>query len=364
VAEDVQTITGLVNGVKPLERARLCNFRTGEHAPRDTHIEWINNTLRNAVAGSPNPWVDIYAYASRKGTNTGYDNQALSERRRGAIHDAIVTAIPRAGLIKQDKAFGASQSGGDANDNDGYWRAVAVYAYGELPKKREPDPVPPPPPPKPKPNPTPMPRPDWWVNSFSVGGLSVVIDVGGGFADGTIGFENLTSGETITDRIRIGGFSVGESAGVDKLKKVADILAKSAIAKKAIEWMLNSLSAGRESWRSWAIGPVWADARLLEPHGHGLPRHLLQRLRERRRRARQCGLLPDVHRQAGILRRIHGVGHRRPFDARHRPGDDGEQHRGQRARDHHFSSCQHRSRRLDRHYCERLGGPHLLRNRV
>jgi len=77
-----------------------------------------------------------------------------------------------------------------------------------------------------------MPQPDLGVNSFNVGGLSVVIDVGGGFTDGTIGFENLTSGETITDRIRIGGVSVGESAGVDKLKKVADIVSKSAIAKK------------------------------------------------------------------------------------------------------------------------------------
>ncbi|HLK82530.1 MAG TPA: hypothetical protein VKT99_13705 [Xanthobacteraceae bacterium] len=257
MADDVQAITGPVNGVTPLAAARLCNFRTGEHAPRDTHIEWINNTLKNAVAGSPNPWVDIYAYASRRGTKTGYDNQALSERRRGAIHEAIVTAIPRTGLIKQDKAFGASRSGGGANDNDGYWRAVEVYAYGELPKKREPDPVPPPPPPKPRPNPTPMPRPDWWVNSFSVGGLSLVIEVGGGFADGTIGFENLTSGETITDHIRIGGFSVGESVGVDKLKKVVDILAKSSIAKKAIDWVVNSLSAGRESWPSWAVGPVW-----------------------------------------------------------------------------------------------------------
>jgi hypothetical protein len=250
MAEDIQPITGLVNSVKPLMAARLCNFGSGEYAPRDTHIAWINNALKNAVGASPNPWLDIYAYASRKGTNTGYDNQALSEHRRGATHDAIVTAIPRAGLIKQDKAFGASLSGGDANDNDGYWRAVEVYAYGELPKKREPDPVRPRTPPKPRPNPTPLPQPNWWVNSLSVGGLSLVIEVGGGFADGTIGFENLTSGETITDRIRIGGVSVGASAGVDKLKTVTGILSKSAIAKKAIDWVLNSLSGGRASWPS------------------------------------------------------------------------------------------------------------------
>jgi len=41
------------------------------------------------------------------------------------------------------------------------------------------------------PNPTPLPQADWWVNSLSVGGLSLVFEVGGGFADGTIGFENL-----------------------------------------------------------------------------------------------------------------------------------------------------------------------------
>jgi hypothetical protein len=56
-----------------------------------------------------------------------------------------------------------------------------------------------------------------------------------GFADGTIGFENLTSGETFTDRIRLGGVSVGASAGIDKLKTVTDILSKSAVVKKAID---------------------------------------------------------------------------------------------------------------------------------
>lgn len=135
-----------------------------------------------------------------------------------AQHQAIA-AIPRAGLIKQDKAFGASRSSGAANDNDGYWRAVEIHAYGDLPKKREPGPVRPPTPLKPRPNPTPLPRPDWWVNSFSAGGLSIVIEVGRGFA-------NLTSGETITDRISIGGVSVGDSAGIDKLNKVGDILSK------------------------------------------------------------------------------------------------------------------------------------------
>ena len=259
MADDVQKITGKINDVQPLAAARLCNFRTGDATPLEAHLKWINGELKSALAGSPNPWVDIYAYASQRGGAAGYDNQALSEHRRGAIHNAIVTAIPRTGLIKQDAAFGASRSTGGGNDNSGYWRAVEVYAYGGLPGKREPDPVKPPPPPKPKPNPAQIPTPDWWVTSLSVGGISIVATVGGGFADGTIGFENIAiGGEVITDHITIGGPSIGESAGLDKLDKVAKFLKGSAIASKALNWVANSLAAGRESWPSWAAGPVWA----------------------------------------------------------------------------------------------------------
>lgn len=257
MADDVQRIPGPVNGVPILAAARLNNFKTGSHVPLDAHTKWIKQDLATALAASPNPWVDIIAYASKKGGNTGFDNKGLSERRRAAIHSAVVSAVPRAGLIKQSKALGSSASGGDANNNDGYWRAVEVYAYGKLPDKRDPDPKPPTPPPLPKPNPTPITPPDWWIKSFSVSGLQLVITVGGGFADGTIEFENISSGEDITDKIRIAGISVGESVGIDKIKKVADILSKSAIAKKAIEWVLNSLSGGKADWPSWAVGPVW-----------------------------------------------------------------------------------------------------------
>ena len=259
MVDDVQKITGLIHDVKPLAAARLCNFRTGDATPLDAHIAWINGELKSALASSPNPWVDIYAYASQRGGSRGFDNQALSEHRRGAIHNAILTAVPRTGLIKQDAAFGASRSTGDANDNSGYWRAVEVYAYGGLPGKREPDPVKPPTPPKPKPNPAQIATPDWWVTSLSVGGLSIIATVGGGFVDGTIGFENIAiGGEVITDSITMGGPSIGESAGLDKLDKVAKLLKESAIAAKVLNWIANNAGAGIGAWPSWANGPVFA----------------------------------------------------------------------------------------------------------
>src|SRR3712207_5842633 len=113
MADDVIKIEGPADGAKLLAEARLRNFRTGEHDPRAAHLDWINRTLKAALAASPTPWADILAYASKKGTNTSYDNQALSERRRASIHDAVIAAIPRTGLIKQNAAFGSSRSGGD-----------------------------------------------------------------------------------------------------------------------------------------------------------------------------------------------------------------------------------------------------------
>ncbi len=257
MADDVQRISGLVNGSKVLAAARLNNFRTGKHAPLKAHIDWINDELRKALSTSPNPWVDIIAYASRKGSNSGYDNQALSERRRAAVHGAVHEAVPRAGLIKQSKAHGASKSGGDANDNDGYWRAVEVYAYGSMPDNTEPEIKPPPPPPQPKPNPVPVPEANWWITNLSVSGLEVVFTVGGGFADGTITFEDIAGGAVVTNNIRMGGIAVGASVGLDKIPKLGEIIGKNPLVKKFVDWVLNSTSGGKADWYAQAVGPVW-----------------------------------------------------------------------------------------------------------
>jgi hypothetical protein len=250
MARDVEPITDPPMGSLPLAAARLCNFSTGAAKPLSAHVDWINGPFANALKTARKPWVEVFAYASKSGSAAF--NQALSERRRAAVHDLIMKAVPHAGLIKVNMAFGESLSGGAANDNDGYWRAVRVHAFGALPYRREPDPN----------TPTPVTRPAvgpaWWVDSLNVGGLSVVINVGGGYADGTIGFENIVTGEKPIGAITIAGASLGESAGVDKIGKLAAILSSHPIAKKAVDWVVNGIAAGRQQWPSRAAGPVFA----------------------------------------------------------------------------------------------------------
>jgi hypothetical protein len=220
-----------VNGQMPLIAARLCNFATGDSALRAEHLVWINRHLKNATAASPDAWIDIQAYASRTGSDAL--NQALSDRRRVQVKAGIAAAIPSARFLKE-KAWGESASGGGENDNDGYWRAVEVYAFGSLPRARFPDPAPA--------------RPilpiiggpsldadQWFVTNLSLSGVSIVPVFGGGGLSGTITFEHVGSPDEpdFMGAMVLVGMAVGASEGIPGLKK-------SKLAQKILKFIADN----------------------------------------------------------------------------------------------------------------------------
>ena len=153
------------------------------------HSAWIKGDLIKAtVDRHADFWIDLQAYASKTGSERL--NQALSVGRREEVKRNIIAAIPAArDRFLQEIAWGESVSSGGENDDDGYWRAVEVYAYGSVPHGRMPDPLPA--------------RPilpiiggpdfdDWFVSNLSLSGVSFVPGVGGGGFSGTITFQRAT----------------------------------------------------------------------------------------------------------------------------------------------------------------------------
>lgn len=236
-----------LEGPQPLVAYRLCNFGTGSSAPLYSHETWFKGELNSFIQSSPNPWLDILAYASHKGTAAGYDNQALSVRRRDAVKRSIYAVTTKAKVMQQI-AFGDSKSGGSQNNDDGYWRAVEVYLYGSLPNKRKEDPKPPPPP-----------RPadekiDWFVTDLTLDGGSIVAPVGGGAFWGTITFWRPSAdlgGETYTGSIAIAGVGAGVSVGLPFLKN-------NSLLQKALKFMFDN-GGGSLGWLpgSHTIGLVY-----------------------------------------------------------------------------------------------------------
>ncbi len=253
MATDIELINERTSSAVPLAAARLCNFHTGGATPLPAHLDWINGPFASALRNARTPWVDIFAYASKAGSAAS--NLALSKRRRDAVHNLVMKAVPNCGLISnREEAVGESLSAGDANDNSGYWRAVEVRAYGALPLGKAPAPLPP----QPDPDPSPVP---WWVDSLSVGGLTIIDGAGGGFSDGTIGFENVNTHEKAISNITLGGVSAGVG-GKTRAGEAFDLFVKALVANRTvgalITWAINSVSAGVQSWSSWAMGPIFS----------------------------------------------------------------------------------------------------------
>lgn len=251
MGEDVQKISGPVHGVTPLAAARLCNFATGSETPLFGHRFWIESTVKTVCSSSPNPWIDVFAYASHRGTARGYDNQALSERRRNEIIKEIKKQCPSVRFIQQE-ALGDSQSTGDINDNSGDWRAVSVYVYGALPPGRKAEPVS-----------LPVPK-EWFVTYFSGSTTSVVVAAGFTAITGHITFEK-PNGENYTGPIGLIGPSVGLSyvpSGVAKVlyQQVArrfPVMAQllfpesGALANDFMKWLMSAGGGlGKLLWNS------------------------------------------------------------------------------------------------------------------
>lgn len=133
MAFDVQPITGTAAAAA----MRLSNFATGQSDLLPAHLSALDSSIAPVIRTMAGPWVDLFGYASRVG-DVDF-NQQLSQRRLTAVRDHLATYSANVNFQMQT-AFGASQSTGETNDNDGYWRAVEVYVYASRPNAPEPPP--------------------------------------------------------------------------------------------------------------------------------------------------------------------------------------------------------------------------------
>ncbi|MFO0405467.1 MAG: hypothetical protein ACK50Q_03710 [Labrys sp. (in: a-proteobacteria)] len=132
-AKDVMRISGTT----ALIAARLCNFKTGEAFLQLTHQSFLDDEVRPIVRASKNCWIDLYGYASRAGDANF--NLNLSKARITSVRNRI-------DLYRDNINFaifsslGETESGPIERNDDGYYRAVEVYVYGQKPN---PSPIPP-----------------------------------------------------------------------------------------------------------------------------------------------------------------------------------------------------------------------------
>ena len=131
MALDVQRISG----TSAKAAARLCNFETGKSYLLLAHQEYLDNEVRTVIQKMQQPWVDLFAYASRIG-DAGF-NMALSNQRMNAAKTRIAEYSSRIDF-RTLTAHGESQSGSNERNNDGYYRAVEVYVYAEKPPTPKP----------------------------------------------------------------------------------------------------------------------------------------------------------------------------------------------------------------------------------
>lgn len=229
MAKDVEPVAA----GKATVAGRLCNFPTAKSTLLAGHRQWLDSTVIPAVKKSPNPWIDIFGYASHLG-DAGYNKQ-LSDARCKAVVQYIKAAAPRVSFPQQF-GYGESRSTGSAQDNDGYWRAVELYVYANgKPPGPGPGPGPKPKPqPGPNPGPGPAPKPpppspqiidEWFVTEFSGRGESVVLLLGYSAMTGKIKFTRA-DGTSYSGAIGLFGLSAGISPQLGKIPGLQKIFAR------------------------------------------------------------------------------------------------------------------------------------------
>jgi hypothetical protein len=167
--------------------AKLCNIPTGQTTLLPDHKAWLDTVVKDIVAKSPNPWVDLFGYASHLGDASS--NKRLSDQRCEAVMNYIRVFNARC-AFPQEFGFGDSKSTGGRMDDDGEWRAVEVYVYGSVPPGKRPRPLPP------QPIPLPVPK-EWFVTALNLSTFSVIVALGFTAATGTIKFQKA-NGDSIT----------------------------------------------------------------------------------------------------------------------------------------------------------------------
>ena len=125
-SDDVRPITGTYAKVA----ARLCNFPTGYPDLKGSHINFLDNKVRDVIQNMQGPWVDLFGYASRRGDEAS--NMTLSNNRVKAVMNQISQYATKINFqIRQ--GVGDTESMGNRTNDDGYYRAVEVYVYAYKP---------------------------------------------------------------------------------------------------------------------------------------------------------------------------------------------------------------------------------------
>lgn len=215
MSRDIEPITGPLPG--PLLCAsRLCNFGNGNYKlSRQAHFNWLKDTLAVKVGESPNPWIDMFAYASARGSSNGYDNKGLSNKRRDEVKSYIASLVPNVKFVQQE-GRGSTLSPRTTTD-EGFWQAVEVYAYGGPPPGKRPDHTPA----KRRPDLAPIvENPGWFVTGLNLNGASVINGVGVGKYSGKITFWGGGQGATVTRTLNFVGMGLGVGLGVPDIGKV------------------------------------------------------------------------------------------------------------------------------------------------
>ena len=207
----------MANDIEPASQAnkatlsaRLCNFpRAHGELTVQAHKTFLDKAIVS-IQNSPNPWVDLFGYASHLG-NAGFNKQ-LSIKRCESVVKYIRDRVPRV-TFPQEFGFGDSKSTGDANNDDGYWRAVDVfvYAFGKPPVRPNP--------------PAPQIVDEWFVTEFSGRSESVVFTLGYSTLEGHVTFQRA-DGTKYRGAIGLFGLSAGISLDPGKVPGVSRLLSK------------------------------------------------------------------------------------------------------------------------------------------
>jgi hypothetical protein len=272
----------MATDIKPLSvpaartAAKLCNIPTGTTTLLPAHKVWLDGVIEDVIKKSPNPWVDLFGYASHLGDRIS--NKKLSDRRCDAVMQYIQASAPHC-LFPQEFGFGDAKSTGGRLDDDGEWRAVEVYVYGSVPPGKVPRP----------PVALPVPK-EWYVTSLSGQTISAIVALGFTAIMGSITFEK-PNGDKYTGAIGMIGPSIGLSyvpnigGLLGKVPGVAGLFSRFPTLSKflaadgllsswvdaqwkvlavlgprvtnAMEALAKGISGGASSWPSAAIGLVY-----------------------------------------------------------------------------------------------------------
>jgi hypothetical protein len=132
-------------GGEHLAAARLVNFPTGYSTLLHDHEDWLNANVEPHFTKPEGAWVDLIAYASRRG-NSAF-NLTLSKSRMESVKNKLLEKAGGADVEFNRRVWeGDTEDKTVFTDNWGYWRAVEVYVYGgskpAIPPKIEPIPPP------------------------------------------------------------------------------------------------------------------------------------------------------------------------------------------------------------------------------